>query len=142
MKYLLFVSLFLVAAKGCGDKKVEGVTVADFGEEVTLAVGEALKIKGTDDQGFLFLSVEQESRCPTGVNCIQAGSATILVEQMNAAPKQVTIPANLERSRTKFSINGATVIIMALDPYPVDGQRTAPEDYELKVKLEASAANM
>lgn len=141
MKYLFLLSIFLVAAKGCGDKTVEGVIQAEMGEEVTLAVGEALQIKGSKSDGFLFLTVERDSRCPKGVNCIQAGAATIAVEEMSGKPRQVTIPADA-RSKPNFSIKGAKVTILGLDPYPQSGSKTAPEDYRLRVMLSEGASNM
>ncbi|MEL6141913.1 MAG: hypothetical protein AAFQ37_02300 [Bacteroidota bacterium] len=141
MKYLFFLSLFLVVAKGCRDKKVDGVIMADYGEEITLKLGEAMKLAGGDKQGFLFSSVENDSRCPKGVSCIQAGSATILVEEMNVTPKQVNIPADA-RGKTSFSIQGAKIIILSLNPYPVQGEKITMEDYRLVLRVEEGAPKL
>lgn len=141
MKYLFLLSIFLVAAKGCGDKTVEGVIVAEMGDEVSLAIGEALQIKGSKTEGFLFLNVERDSRCPKDVNCIQAGAATIAIEEMNGQPRQVNIPAD-SRSNPTFMINGAKVTILGLDPYPSAGSKTAPGDYRLRVQLSEGASKL
>jgi len=141
MKYLFFLSLFLVVAKGCGDKKVDGVVMADYGDEVTIKLGEALQLSSGDKQGFLFSSVENESRCPKGVSCLQAGSATILVEEMNATPKQVNIPADA-RGKTNFNIDGAKITVLRLDPYPAQGEKIAMEDYRLVIRVEEGAPKL
>lgn len=143
MKYLFLFSLFLVVAKGCGDKKLEGVVVAKIGEEVSLKIGEALHIEGSDKAGFMFSSVENDSRCPRGLDCIQAGAATILIEEMNVTPKQVNIPAKMGKSGVFFNIKGARIKVISLDPYPVSGQGgIKPEDYVLTIKLIEGSASM
>lgn len=136
MKYLLLFSLFLVAAKGCGDKKMEGVTTAKIGQEVSLKVGEILQLDGSETQGFRFSSVENDSRCPIGMSCVQAGSANILIEEIDREPKQISIPAKGSRSNTTFGINGAKVKILSLDPYPESGAgKPQQEDYILTVAI-------
>lgn len=134
MKYLLLFSLFLAVSKGCGDKKIDGIRTADYGDEVTIAVGEALRIKDTES-GFLFFSVERDSRCPRGANCIQAGAATIVVEEMTGSPRQINIPAEGSRNRTSFTINRAKIEILSLAPYPTGGEKIDPADYALTVKI-------
>lgn len=122
---------------------MDGVTTASIGDEISLKVGEMLHLEGSDTQGFRFSSVENDSRCPKGVNCIQAGAANILIEEMNREPKQITIPAKGSRSNTTFSINGAKVKVLSLDPYPENGAgKPTQEDYVLKVKLMAGAPSM
>ena len=136
MKYLLLFSLFLVAAKGCGDKEMKDVTTVAIGEKATLKIGEMLHVEGSTKDGFRFSSVENDSRCPKGVNCIQAGSVTILVEEMNAKSQQVNIPADIARSGKIFDIEGAKVKVLSVDPYPVNGQGAIKqEDYSLTIML-------
>ncbi|MEM9835072.1 MAG: hypothetical protein AAF828_01140 [Bacteroidota bacterium] len=141
MKYLFFLSIMLVAAKGCGDKTPEGIQQAEMGEEITLSVGEALQVKGSETDGFLFVSVEQDSRCPTGVNCIQSGEATIAIEEITGKPRQVKVGTD-KRSLGSFTIKGAKVKIMGLDPYPTSGSRIPKESYKLRVMLSPTSAAM
>ncbi len=131
MKYILLFALLLSAAKGCKDKAPPPTA---YGEEKTLAVGEILHLAAGENQGFMFLSVERDSRCPKGVNCIQAGEATIVVEEISGGPKQVTVPAE-SRAKPSFMIKGAKIEVLSLDPYPTDGQRTPFADYTLRVKV-------
>ena len=122
---------------------MDGVTTAKIGETVSLKVGEMLHLDGSDTKGFRFSSVENDSRCPRGMNCFQAGAANILVEEMNQEPKQVTLPAEGSRSTTTFSINGDKVKIIKLDPYPESGvEKPKPEDYILTVELMEGAPSM
>ncbi len=135
MKYILLLAILLSSTKACKEKEMKPTA---FGEEKTLAVGEVFRLEGEANQGFLFVSVERDSRCPTGVNCIQAGAATIVIEEIAGGPRQVTIAAD-SRANPSFTIKGAKIEVLELAPYPTDGIRTPFEDYTLRVKAIVTA---
>lgn len=141
MKYLLLFSLFLVVHKGCGDKPLANeATSIQVGERVTLAVGEMLRVKGSEKAGFRFTSVENDNRCPTGLSCFQAGSATLLLEALDSPPKQLNIPADDGGNGTNLTYGGAKVKIISVDPYPSKEQPKIPADkYSITLELLATS---
>lgn len=131
----------MIAHKGCGDKpSANEATSVQVGERITLAVGEMMHVKGSDQDGFRFTSIENDNRCPTGVSCIQAGSATVLLEALESAPKQVNIPANDGGAGTIVSYGGAKVKIISVDPYPTQEEPKIPMDkYSITLELLATS---
>lgn len=132
-----------MAGKGCGDKGKEGIVTAKIGDEVSVKVGQILRLKDGDTQGFRFSSVENDNRCPIGMNCLQAGAATILIEEAEGSPRQINVAAKGSRASTFFDIKGARVKVLALDPYPdANAERPAPEDYVLRLELRPGAPSL
>jgi hypothetical protein len=85
--------------------------------------GEQLRIK--------FVDVTADSRCPTGVECPQAGKAEcqMLVFYQDAETK-VTLTQTGGNESNKVTYNGYT-ISFRLEPYPVSGQKINDDDYKL-----------
>ena len=103
---------------------------ARLGKEFAIKAGEQLKLEGSDFQ-VKFVGVPQDSRCPTGVNCIWAGNA------------EVTLNLNYDKCTTNLTLNthdspqtkqegkaGAfSVKLIKLDPYPRADEKIAASDY-------------
>lgn len=66
---IFILSFFLT---GCQDS-------VSRGEEVSLAIGQTVSIKG-EDLNITFAGVSSDSRCPEGAVCIWAGEVTCRVE--------------------------------------------------------------
>jgi hypothetical protein len=72
-----------LAASGCGrgagsegtDNPAQATASAD-GKEFSIRVGESVRIEGTQSN-LSFLAVPEDSRCPSGVQCIWAGNARV-----------------------------------------------------------------
>jgi len=150
MRYSILLAItILIFTFGCNKKIGETVsattpvnenvpalkTVA-FGQGETLRIGEGFRLEKSDAT-FRFVAVELDSRCPTGVNCVQEGEAQVTVA-VNGNPQRVTI-GNNGKSSTRVRITGGTVSILGLDPYPQGEVRLKAEDRRLRVRITKSA---
>ncbi len=103
-----------------------------FGSEEMLKVGESCQLEKS--AGTLkFLAVVEDSRCPKGVNCIQAGAATIMVE-VDGVNRRLTIDAD-PKTITRTPITGGTVEILSLSPYPEARIRIDPAQRAIRIKI-------
>ncbi len=102
---------------------------------IKIPKGETVEIKGVSVK---FVEVLEDSRCPTGTNCIWAGRARVKIMVTNngeTTEKILTFGAtqlNEEEntnvfSNANFAINGLT-----LSPYPTT-QNTGEKEYTLLV---------
>jgi hypothetical protein len=107
-----------------------------FGESESLRLGEGFQVEKSDAT-FKFVEVNLDSRCPTGVNCVQEGEAQVTVN-VNGQPQRVTIDVN-EKTTARVRIPGGTVEILSLDPYPAAEVRIKPEDRRLRIRMVKSA---
>jgi len=106
-----------------------------FGENGVLQPGESIGVEQSDVT-FAFVRMLSESRCPTGVSCIQAGEATALVAVNDDEPQKITIGA--ERGGVRVPIEGGAVVITSLNPYPVARVKTPRSEMKLGFRLVAA----
>lgn len=108
---------------------------------IKIPLGKEIVLKGV---AIKFLEVVEDSRCPTGVDCIWAGRAIVTVEVTAQGEKQLTTllfgevrPGEEKNtnifSSTDFAINGLT-----LNPYPTSETMGAEKEYVLLVCEEAN----
>lgn len=109
------------------------VKTATFDQPEELAPGQSLSI-GKNGAAFTFLRVVSDSRCPQGVNCVRAGEAVVQLQRGTAAPEEIIIEVD-PKNMIKFPIEGGTINILGLDPYPVARVETTPEAYRLRVVM-------
>jgi len=98
--------------------------VLRMGQEVLLA-DQKLKIK--------FVSVPEDSRCPTGVNCIWAGNARVVLQVSRTTGKPVKLELNTNSREATDGAEGGCglyrIKLVEVAPYPVEGQTIAPPSY-------------
>jgi hypothetical protein len=98
------------------------------GKEFTLRQGDSIRLTGSQSTLY-FLSVPEDSRCPSGVQCIWAGNAQ----------------ASLQLDTTQFSLNttvepreavvaGFRFSLVQLTPRP-EGSDTMPARYSATLKV-------
>lgn len=105
-------------------------------KEETVKVGYENAVAVPDsDIKIIFVSVTEDSRCPTDVNCIWAGRAVV----------KVTISKKGSESSVIFSTNGDDQIkklygykfeLVGLEPYPSGNGTIKEEDYVAEFKIE------
>lgn len=150
MRFLpLFALAVLTLALACNKKVGEATTapvpagdnstvvkVVAFDQSESLRVGEACKL---DKANVLikFVEVNLDSRCPRGVNCIQAGEARVTIS-INGEPQRITIDTD-SKTTARARIPGGTVEVLSLDPYPQAEVRVKPEDRRLRIRMVKSA---
>lgn len=107
---------------------------ADLGSWVTLAPGDSVAIRG-EALVITFVKVTQDSRCPSGVQCIQAGSADIqLVVELSGQSSTVTITQQGSSTENAQTVGDYTLRFSLL-PYPTAGQAIDPADYRLTLQV-------
>src|SRR5262245_18782261 len=77
-----------------------------------------------------FDGVSEDSRCPTGVQCVWAGdaAATFTLEKAPAAAQQQTLHTS-GRFQRQTDYDSFIVRLEDIKPYPKEGGSIAPADY-------------
>lgn len=81
------------------------------------------------EMNVTFKSISEDSRCPTGVNCIWIGAAVAQVEVMGVATRPVTLSlATIEKTDRNYhqseSFNGNSITLAEVTPYPTSENGT------------------
>jgi hypothetical protein len=140
---LLLIFTVLTLASAC-NKKVAATTGAEepvtgsvktiaFGATETMKIGETCKLEKSN-VSFTFIDVVSDNRCPRGVNCIQAGEAVILVKIGGDNPQEITIDTD-PKSLARLTIDGGTVEMLELSPYPEARVRIDPAQRALRIRM-------
>ena len=99
--------------------------------EVKVSVGETASI-GEEGLTVTFLEVTEDFRCPSDVDCIRAGQATILVKfernEQDLGEFSLTLGEGRE-VETAATVEGYAVKLARLDPYPVSTSAIQPDGH-------------
>ena len=98
-------------------------------DEFMVAYGREVRVPGT--MAVLgFEQVTQESRCPSDVVCVWEGEVTlsvgITVGDGPTVPHEVTLRGG---ASAPLTVQGITVTLFRVDPYPAESQPRELEDY-------------
>lgn len=145
LRFFLFLSVLSLFA--CTPKMADAEnTVTDtndavgpaksvaYGERAELAVGEGLRVPRSK-AAFTFTKVVTDSRCPTNMNCVQAGEAVLLMTLPDGSTRTVKVPAK-SRQPVTFGISEGNVTVIAFNPYPDAMEKTPMAAYRLVVKVD------
>ena len=123
----LLASLVAGCAPSAQPQSVPGSDLLTLAPGQTSPVlGEKLRVK--------FDEVLSDSRCPSDVNCIQAGEAVVAV---------TAIAADGTRQRHEMHTSGVTSVVHGaltislegLEPRPVSSRPTRPADYRVTLRV-------
>ncbi|MEA2686830.1 MAG: hypothetical protein QOE93_2025 [Actinomycetota bacterium] len=89
------------------------IRTAARGQDFLIAVGESVAIAGTG-LTITYVGVLEDSRCPTGVQCIWAGNATISITLAQPGSPPATVPLNTMEGPTSGGYSGYTVELVDL----------------------------
>jgi hypothetical protein len=123
---LIIVLLLPAVSLACNSDRV----TASLVEKFTLPVGKAAVITG-ESLKIKFVEVTGDSRCPTGVQCIQAGDAKclMLISYFDSQSSLTFAQQGGNESNTvDFNVYKIT---FKLEPYPQAGKQIKPEDYKM-----------
>lgn len=120
--------LLLLAALGAV-LQASSATSARLGEEFKLKIGREVRIAG-EKLSIRFNAVRDESRCPTGVQCVWEGNAGVVVELSTEKGKVVEATLNTSIKPNQLEHEGYKIKLVGLNPYPKADQRISPKDYE------------
>ena len=117
---LLFGGCVMVLAKGAKEVKVQ--------------VNKQARVSGTKFT-VKFLELVEDSRCPTGTNCIWAGNAKIKVQitKNGKSPKILELNSNGPET---VAFEGHTFKLKALTPHPATNIRINRNGYVATVVVE------
>ena len=103
------------------------VAEPEFAQPFDLKVSEVVTLQGLK---ITFEGVSEDSRCPTGVQCVWAGdaAATFTLEKSPAAALQCTLHTN-GRFQRQTDYDTFVVKLEDIKPYPKQGAAIAPSDY-------------
>ncbi|MDB5237659.1 MAG: hypothetical protein JWL88_761 [Parcubacteria group bacterium] len=96
---------------------------------VTLSLGEVARFAGVT---IAPLSIIQDSRCPVGVQCIQAGTVQVSVR---ITPSSDTNVQTLTLGKM-YSAPAGTIILTSVTPDKHEGNTISPSDYRLTFDVE------
>ena len=98
---------------------------------VVLKQGQASPLPGHPDDALSFVGVPQDSRCPTGVQCVWEGDGTVVLAVSTAGTSDT---ARIElHTSTRFATQAAykdlNIRLEKLDPYPHKDMNIRLADY-------------
>jgi len=125
---LLFVS---VEASGA-TRRAAAPESARVGREFTIKVGRTVTLKG-EPLRLRFVRVPSDSRCPTGVECVLAGNAEVLIEASAGGARSrrtLSLNTNARQGRAgEASYHHYTVKLVSLSPYPSNTRKLRQSQY-------------
>lgn len=131
--------LFAVVVAACGQSTnpTDGTPpqqLVSLNESITLAVGETAVVEGTP-LTVRFVEVKEDSRCPTGVDCVWEGVAVTLLEVSDGTELHaITLQARAGIQQST-GVAGYSLEISSLAPYPKYMETIATGEYRLTLKV-------
>ncbi len=128
-KLLIFIVVFALLLIPAMSLSCSGNVKAALGEEFTLPISKTIDIAG-EDLSIEFVKVIEDSRCPTGTECIWVGQA-------NCQMLMIYPDTSLELILVQTGGNAATydyfsyLINFRLEPYPEAKKTITPSEYKL-----------
>ena len=132
MKVCCFVAIFLLAFASSVGQPREKLIVLE--QEFKLKIGETAKLK-PEGMEVEFHSVAEDSRCPTGVNCVWAGNAKILLKVKKDAgqPADVELNTNINPKTSRYL--EYELRLRELRPYPASDTTIKSSEYEVTLTV-------
>ena len=131
--YLLLSFVLLIPIlSGCSN-----ALNASLDSQFTLAPGQPARI-ASEAMEIKFISVTTDSRCPTGVECIQAGVVTCNIEITKDNVKTQLFLGEVGTMINNTPFQNYTFTFHVL-PYPEAGKKIPKGDYRLYLTVSKSA---
>jgi hypothetical protein len=128
-------SLLLITALACGpaeEGERPGVE-ADYGERFDLSLGERAVVEGV--LRVAFARVSEDSRCPEGVECVQAGNAAAVLA-VESDVGSATLTLHTGRVPRQAATMGYMVRLVELRPQPAGGAPVDSAAYRASLVVE------
>ncbi|MFN4336608.1 MAG: hypothetical protein ACK4FV_03365 [Candidatus Nitrosocaldus sp.] len=108
-------------------------------EPFTLPIGKSARIIIDEDSILVrFVDILEDSRCPIGVYCIRAGSATAMLEVTSIYGSMHIDLAVGDRHNSVVRIIGYTIRLLDVQPYPVIDKEIDKDDYTITLLVSKS----
>jgi hypothetical protein len=102
------------------------------GEPFELAPGQTAEVRGTG-LTVRFSSVEEDSRCPEGAQCIVAGKARILLDVSGGGERPAAVELSTSERSADAVRDGQTIRLLELTPHPSTKRSIQPADYRARL---------
>jgi hypothetical protein len=117
----------------CGARKPSALA-APLDARFTLAPGGMTSISGTE-LVVTFDRVLEDSRCPTGANCIQAGDGVIRIRVTQQGGTTGSYQLHTAPNGPRSAVHGGvTITLEDLTPTPASSRATPPQDYRATLR--------
>ena len=130
---VVLLSMFFVgfAPRPEAPRKValNAVFNVDLNREFTVKKGAEVVVNG-EKLRIKFDSVNSDSRCPTGVQCVWAGNAAVTIEVATKHKKPVKATLNTTSNPREIAYKAYKIKLIKLTPHPVHNQTIDPKNYE------------
>lgn len=122
--------LLVAILASCAQDPIISRTVS-LNEQFTIKAGHQVVIKD-EKLSVQFSSVQNESRCPTGVQCVWEGNAAISIEVSKKRKKsvQAILNTNTTIQPNEVAYKKYRVKLLGLNPYPRIDEKIEPKAYE------------
>ncbi|HEY0023515.1 MAG TPA: hypothetical protein VGB24_11410 [Longimicrobium sp.] len=132
-RVLMFAALAGLAGCFPNTFRTGPVPGTDANQELALPLGETRTL---DEQRFAvsFGRVMEDSRCPTGAQCVSAGNAHLALVLQERGEATRTVQLNTHTDPRVVRHEGYRVEVVGLDPLPAAGQ-PAPENYVVRLRI-------
>lgn len=119
---------------GCAGSESSGGK-ASLGEEFTLREGESARVG--DNLRLTFQSVEEDSRCPEGVQCAWEGNARVRIGYITPDHPPIDFALNTSGRYTRdTTIQGYHITLRAVLPTPKANVKIDPKEYSVRMVVE------
>lgn len=82
-----------------------------------------------------FIGVTEDSRCPTGANCIWAGRAVLKISVTSKQAGTKVIEIDTSKGPQGDQFDGWAISLESLTPHPKAGSALNPKAYRVKVTI-------
>ena len=111
--------------------KCEKGPTYELGQNFELQAGQSAVCDCKDKVNIQFASIKEDSRCPKNVNCLWAGQ--VIVEVLVDGQSTELTLGSREKGQTSKTVNGYTIELKTVSPYPVDQNNIKPEEYSVEL---------
>ena len=125
----LVIPFLLLAVLASSAQNAHKNTKLPLDKEFKIKIGQRVTIQKLN---IKFSALQNESRCPTGVQCIWEGNAAIAVQvsKMNKKGMKATLNTTTVIPPNELRHKGYKVRLVALNPWPNINQTIDEKDYE------------
>ena len=109
---------------------------AQLNQEFKIQVDQSAVI-ATEELTIRFIALSSDSRCPRGVQCVQAGEAavSISVTQKNDPPTALVLNTNPPLKKDRASFANYEIQLKAVEPYPESLVKPNSKDYSVTLMV-------
>ncbi len=137
---ILFILLAGISACGnpTSSDQIPESALLPSSREIVLHFGDDIRLEGSVLR-IGFGEVLEDSRCPADVVCVWEGNGKVVIGI--AAGMGPTHPLTLNTSLEPRSVvwSGIRITLLELNPAPQAGKRIPPEEYSVRLRLEAAS---